>query len=203
MPIGIGEDHEELRRTVRRWVETRCPPEVPRALLDAGTESLPAFWDELAGQGWLGIHVPEEYGGQGFGLMELAVVVEELARAAAPGPVLTTMLAAAVLAGSSDPADAKELLPRIVDGSMPAVVSLPGSGSSVGRHRSRRIGDPEWDRPPRPGRRRRGPPASRAGPRRRCARGRRSGAPSSSTPPGSAWSRWPAWIRPGGWRPST
>ncbi len=128
MPIGIGEDHEELRRTVRRWVETRCPPEVPRALLDAPSESLPVFWDELAGQGWLGIHVAEEYGGQGFGLVELAVVVEELARAAAPGPVLTTMLAAAVLAGSSDPADAKELLPRIVDGSMPAVVSLPGSG---------------------------------------------------------------------------
>jgi alkylation response protein AidB-like acyl-CoA dehydrogenase len=129
MPIGIGEDHEELRRTVRRWVETRCPPEVPRALLDAATEGLPPFWDELAAQGWLGIHVGEEYGGQGFGLVELAVVVEELARAAAPGPVLTTMLAAAVLAGSSDPADAKELLPLVVDGSLPAVVALPDSGT--------------------------------------------------------------------------
>ena len=47
MPIGIGEDHEELRRTVRRWVEAKCPPEVPRALLDAETESLPPFWDCL------------------------------------------------------------------------------------------------------------------------------------------------------------
>src|SRR5580700_8316601 len=120
MPIGIGEDHEELRRTVRRWLEARCPPEVPRALLDAESETLPPFWDELAAQGWLGIHVPEEYGGQGFGLTELAVVVEELARAAAPGPVLPTMLAAALLAGSSDPGDAKELLPLIVDGSLPA-----------------------------------------------------------------------------------
>jgi 3-oxochol-4-en-24-oyl-CoA dehydrogenase len=128
MPIGIGEDHEELRRTARRWIDTRCPPEVPRALLDAASETLPPFWDELAAQGWLGIHVPEEYGGQGFGLSELAVVVEELARAAVPGPVLPTMLAAAVLAGSSDPGEAKELLPRIVDGSRPAVVSLPGSG---------------------------------------------------------------------------
>ena len=129
MPIGIGEDHEELRRTVRRWADTRCPPEVPRALLDAGSETLPPFWDALAGQGWLGIHVAEEYGGQGFGLMELAVVVEELARAAAPGAVLGTMLVAAVLAGSSDPADPKQLLPQVTDGSMPAVVALPGSGS--------------------------------------------------------------------------
>ena len=131
MPIGIGEDHEELRRTVRRWVEAKCPPEVPRALLDAETESLPPFWDELAGQGWLGIHVAEEYGGQGFGLMELAVVVEELARAAAPGPVVSTMLAAAVLSGSADPADGKELLPSLVDGSLPAAVALPGSGSLI------------------------------------------------------------------------
>ncbi|HVC69696.1 MAG TPA: acyl-CoA dehydrogenase [Acidimicrobiales bacterium] len=129
MPIGIGEDHEELRRTVRRWVEAKCPAEVPRALLDAETETLPPFWDELAGQGWLGIHVAEEYGGQGFGLMELAVVVEELARAAAPGPVVPTMLAAAVVSGSSDPADGKELLPSLVDGSRPAAVALPGSGS--------------------------------------------------------------------------
>ncbi|HXQ75707.1 MAG TPA: acyl-CoA dehydrogenase [Acidimicrobiales bacterium] len=129
MPIGIGEDHEELRRTARRWIESRCPPGVPRALLDAETEGLPPFWDELADQGWLGIHVAEEYGGQGFGLMELAVVVEELARATAPGPVVSTMLATAVLSGSSDPADAKELLPALVSGSLPAVVALPGSGT--------------------------------------------------------------------------
>ena len=84
MSIGIGEDHEELRRTVRRWMESRCSPEVPRALLDAEAETPPGFGDALAAQGWLGIHVAEEYGGQGFGLMELAVVVEELARAPLP-----------------------------------------------------------------------------------------------------------------------
>ena len=86
MPIGIGEDHEELRRTVRRWTESRCGPEVPRALLDADKETLPAFWESLAEQGWLGLHVDEAHGGQGFGFSELAVVVEELARAAGPGP---------------------------------------------------------------------------------------------------------------------
>jgi alkylation response protein AidB-like acyl-CoA dehydrogenase len=129
MPIGIGEDHEELRRTVRRWLEARCPPEAARALLDAETETMPPFWAELAAQGWLGIHVAEEYGGQGFGLVELAVVIEELARAAVPGPVMSTMLAAAVVAGASEPVAAKELLPGLVDGSRPAAVALPGSGT--------------------------------------------------------------------------
>jgi alkylation response protein AidB-like acyl-CoA dehydrogenase len=132
MPIAIGEDHEELRRTVRRWLEARCPSEVPRALLDAEVETMPPFWDDLAAQGWLGIHVAEEHGGQGFGLLELAVVVEELARACAPGPAVPTMLAAALLAASADAA-AKELLPTLVDGTLPATVALAGSGLPTGR----------------------------------------------------------------------
>jgi len=128
MPIGIGEDHEELRRTVRRWLEARCPPSVPRALLDADAETMPPFWDALAQQGWLGIHVGEELGGQGAGLLELAVVVEELGRCVAPGPIVPTMLAAAVLAAGADAAQRKDLLAPLVDGGTPGAVALPGSG---------------------------------------------------------------------------
>ena len=54
MPIGIGEDHEELRKTVRRWLETRCPPSVPRALLDAETEPMPEFWERARRPGVAG-----------------------------------------------------------------------------------------------------------------------------------------------------
>ena len=133
MPIGIGEDHEELRRTVRRWLETRCPPEVPRSLLDAEVETMPPFWDEFARQGWLGIHVAEEFGGQGFGMLELAVVVEETARAMMPGPALPTMLAAAIVSAGADDAQRKVLLAPMVDGSAATAVALAGSGSLTGR----------------------------------------------------------------------
>jgi alkylation response protein AidB-like acyl-CoA dehydrogenase len=129
MPIGIGEDHEELRRTVRRWLETRCPPAVPRALLDADLETMPSFWDELASQGWLGIHLAEEHGGQGFGMLELAVVVEEMARAMMPGPAVPTMLAAAVVAAGADDPQRKALLPAMADGTAPTAVALPGAGT--------------------------------------------------------------------------
>jgi len=129
MPIGIGEDHEELRRTVRRWLDTRCPPSVPRALLDAEHETMPPFWDELAAQGWLGIHVAEEYGGQGFGMLELAVVVEEFARAVVPGPVVPTIVAAALVAAGGDDTQRKALLAPLVDGRSPAAVALPGAGT--------------------------------------------------------------------------
>ncbi len=132
MPIGIGEDHEELRRTVRRWLEARCPPEAARALLDAETETMPPFWAELAAQGWLGIHVAEEYGGQGFGMLELAVVVEEMARAIMPGPALPTMLAAAIVSAGADDAQRKALLPAMVDGTLPTAVVLPGAGTLAG-----------------------------------------------------------------------
>jgi len=125
VPIGIGEDHEELRRTVRRWAEAHCDRQIPRALLDADVESLPALWDEVAGQGWVGIHVPEAFGGQGGGMLELAVVAEELARVVAPGPFFGTVLAAAVAASASEVP--KDLLAELAGG-VPGCVALPGSG---------------------------------------------------------------------------
>ena len=90
---------------------------------------MPALWDELAAQGWLGIHVAEEHGGQGFGMLELAVVVEEMARAVMPGPALPTMLAAAVVAAGADDPQRKVLLGPMVDGTTPTAVALPGSGA--------------------------------------------------------------------------
>ncbi|HYA68002.1 MAG TPA: acyl-CoA dehydrogenase, partial [Acidimicrobiales bacterium] len=132
MPIGIGEGHEELRRTVRRWAESRCGPEVPRALLDADKETLPAFWPSLAEQGWLALHVDEAGGGQGYGFSELAVVVEELARALAPGPILETLVVSALVATAPGSDFRRRLLTSLIDGSMPAAVALPGSGTLEG-----------------------------------------------------------------------
>ena len=96
-----------------------------RSSLDADDDRLPPFWDELGTQGSLGIHVPEEYGGQGAGIVELAVVAEELGRAAAPGPWSTTAVVAAVVAGSTGPMQAKEVLPGLADGTMPASLAVP------------------------------------------------------------------------------
>jgi 3-oxochol-4-en-24-oyl-CoA dehydrogenase len=131
MSIGIEEEHRELQRSLQRWVEARGGRALPRALLDAPMETIPPFWGELAGQGWLAVHVAEELGGQGFGLLELTVVAEELAFACLPGPWAGTMLAAAALRGLDDPA-AKELLPGLSDGSQPAAVALAGAGALQG-----------------------------------------------------------------------
>ena len=87
MPIGVSEEHLALHDAVRGWLERHCAPDVPRALLDADTEALPPFWSDLGTQGWLGLHIDEAHGGSGYGIPELAVVLEELGRAVAPGPI--------------------------------------------------------------------------------------------------------------------
>ena len=126
MTLGVTEDHRALHDTARRWVEARGLLQAARATLDEPADALPPFWDELAGLGWLGLHVAEEHGGSGFGLAELAVVLEELGRAVAPGPILPTVLASAVIERMADDDEALALLPGLADGSTPGAVGGRG-----------------------------------------------------------------------------
>ena len=101
MAIGIQDEHEDLRAAVRGWAEAHGVGAAVRLALDAEADALPPYWDDLAGQGLVAVHLPEELGGQGAGTLELAVVAEELGRAAAVGPWDTT----AVVAGNPASSD--------------------------------------------------------------------------------------------------
>ncbi|WP_329252171.1 acyl-CoA dehydrogenase [Actinoallomurus sp. NBC_01490] len=125
MGIGLTEEHEALADAVRGWAERYSPVGVVRATLDADEETRPGFWAGLAEQGLLGLHVPEEFGGQGAGLLELAVAVETLGRAMVPGPFLPTVLAGAALLRADESAKARaELLPGLADGSVIGALTL-------------------------------------------------------------------------------
>ena len=91
------------------------------------TEELPKFWDELAELGWLGLHLPEDVGGSGYGLPELVVVLQELGRAVAPGPFLPTVMASTVIAMAGSDAQRAALLPGLADGSRIAALGLGGA----------------------------------------------------------------------------
>jgi alkylation response protein AidB-like acyl-CoA dehydrogenase len=136
MAIAITDDHRELAGVARSFLDGRLA--AARALLPAASgevpaETLPADWSKLAGLGWLGLHVPEEYGGEGAGLPELAVVLEELGRVVAPGPFLPTVLASAIVAEAGSDEQRRDLLPGLVDGSVTAGVGVRGrvDGGSV------------------------------------------------------------------------
>jgi alkylation response protein AidB-like acyl-CoA dehydrogenase len=118
MAIGLTEEHEALHAAVRGWAERHVTPGVVRAALAAQAETgRPPFWQALAGQGVLGLHIPEEHGGQGAGLAELVVALEELGARAAPGPILPTVLASSAIAASKAIKARDELLPGLADGS--------------------------------------------------------------------------------------
>ncbi|MGW0737305.1 acyl-CoA dehydrogenase [Streptomyces sp. NPDC002851] len=101
MGIGVTQEQQQLADAVRGWIGRAVPPEEVRKLLDAPPGGIvggrPAYWDGLAGQGLLGLHLPEGYGGGGGGLVDLAVVLEEAGRAALPGPLLASSHASVVL----------------------------------------------------------------------------------------------------------
>src|SRR5690348_3260150 len=131
MGIGISPEHEELRAAVRDVLDDRCPRAVPRAALDRADDELPELWRELAALGWTGIAVPEEQGGGGQGLAELAIVVEELGRVCAPGPFVPTMLSAAVIARYGRATQRKDLLPGYADGSVVAGISVDAAPATL------------------------------------------------------------------------
>ncbi|MGH9078771.1 MAG: acyl-CoA dehydrogenase [Acidimicrobiales bacterium] len=124
MSLAISEEHEALAAATRRWLDAHCPPAVPRALLDADGEELQPVWKDLAAQGWLGIHLPERWGGQGYGLFELAVMLEQTGRSLLPGPLLTTVAVSALVAEAGTEAQAGELLPGLADGSTTAALAV-------------------------------------------------------------------------------
>ena len=94
-------------------------------------EEIQPVWQEFASQGWLGIHVPERWGGQGFGLLELAVVLEEAGWSLFPGPLLPTVLSSAVIAEAGTGAQSGALLPGLIDGSVTAAIYLGSSHLDV------------------------------------------------------------------------
>jgi 3-oxochol-4-en-24-oyl-CoA dehydrogenase len=98
MTIAVTEEHQQLGESVRRWAQRHCPAEVARKAIEAEDELSVTPWRALAEQGLLGLHVPEDLGGAGYGDVELAVVAEELGRALVPGPVLPTLHASRLLA---------------------------------------------------------------------------------------------------------
>jgi alkylation response protein AidB-like acyl-CoA dehydrogenase len=128
MALGLTPEHLEPATALRRWAERHCPTEVVRAAAD-GTDAGAAQYRAglaagLADQGLFGLHLAQADGGQGFGLPELAVALEELGRVLLPGAFLPTVLASAVLAESARSGRTGLLLAKLADGSLTAAVCL-------------------------------------------------------------------------------
>ena len=126
MSIAITDEHRSLAQTVSDFLRNNGARAANRALLTADTEELPAYWNQVGEVGWLGLHLPEEHGGSGFGLPELVVVAEEFGRAVAPGPFVPTVIASAALAATGSEGQQSKWLPGLADGSIVGSIALSG-----------------------------------------------------------------------------
>ena len=85
MDFELTDDQLELQRTVRDVLAQECPPDLVRAVTEGGAAD--ELWDTLVSLDWPGLALATEHGGTGYSWVELAIVLEELGRAVAPGPL--------------------------------------------------------------------------------------------------------------------
>jgi alkylation response protein AidB-like acyl-CoA dehydrogenase len=115
MDFGLSTDQREIQRTARELLEVRARPERVRESAESGRLDDP-LWGELCELGWPGIAIAEEYGGQGLGLVELAILCEELGRVLAPVPLLPGVLAAALIEQAGSQEQRARWLPGLASG---------------------------------------------------------------------------------------
>lgn len=90
MDFALSEEQEMLRKTARDFLSMECPKSLLREIEASDLGYSPELWRKMAELGWMGLIVPEEYGGMGLNLLYLAVLFEEFGRAATPGPMFAT-----------------------------------------------------------------------------------------------------------------
>jgi len=133
MNFEFSDDQKQLRDQARRFLAEKCPPKAVRAVLEGSAGYDKALWSGLAEMGFLGVAIPEEFGGTGAGHLELCVIAEEMGRALAPVPFSSTVYLAAealMLAGSD--AQKQTWLPKIASGEAIGTLALfegPGNPS--------------------------------------------------------------------------
>jgi alkylation response protein AidB-like acyl-CoA dehydrogenase len=124
MDLGLTEEQEILKNTARDFLEKEVPESYVRQMEEDETGYSPEVWRKMAEQGWQGIIIPEEYGGVGFGFLDLIVLLEEFGRALVPGPFIPTMIAATAIIDGGSEAQKQEYLPKIASGDVIGTIAF-------------------------------------------------------------------------------
>ncbi|MDT5226156.1 MAG: hypothetical protein QOG19_3563, partial [Mycobacterium sp.] len=125
MPLAITEDHRALADVAKAMVAGRSGTAGARRILlgpkmDGRWWSDDGLWKEIVSTGWLGLHVDAQFGGEGYGLSELTIVLEQLGRAAIGGPFLPTVAVSSVIAEVGTDEQRKRWLPGMTSGDIVA-----------------------------------------------------------------------------------
>ncbi|MBI4518427.1 MAG: acyl-CoA/acyl-ACP dehydrogenase [Deltaproteobacteria bacterium] len=118
MNFELDEQQQMLQTTARNFLAAECDKSVVRQIEASDTGHSPQLWRQMAALGWTGIIVPEQYGGVGLGLLDLAVLFEEIGRAAYDSPLFGTVMATLALVAGGTKAQQQSLLPQVATGEL-------------------------------------------------------------------------------------
>lgn len=125
MNFDFSDDQKQLRDQARKFLAEKCSPKAVRVVLDGKVPYDKELWQGLAEMGFLGVAIPEEFGGAGAGHLELCVIAEEMGRANAPVPFSSTVyLAAEALLIAGSDTQKKKWLPAIASGEAIGTLAL-------------------------------------------------------------------------------
>jgi alkylation response protein AidB-like acyl-CoA dehydrogenase len=125
MDFGLSEEQELLQQSARDFLLQECPTTFVREMARSADGFSRVLHEKMAGLGWTGLIVPENLGGLGLTMLDLAVLAEEMGRAVVPGPFFSSsVLAALALVHAPAAAAKKEWLPRIASGEAIGTLAL-------------------------------------------------------------------------------
>jgi alkylation response protein AidB-like acyl-CoA dehydrogenase len=133
MAIMMSEDQQELARVLRRFFAQHAPVSTPSSNAWPSPDGLPTLWQRMSKElGLPGLHLPEDIGGAGAGLYEVAVVLQEAGRGLVLSPYKASVLASLLLHHHSSDALRSEWLPHLAGGDRLVVVASVETGSQTG-----------------------------------------------------------------------
>jgi alkylation response protein AidB-like acyl-CoA dehydrogenase len=119
MDFGFSEEQEMLRSSARDFLTKEAPMTYVRRMMEDDRGFADGQWKQMAELGWLGLILPEAYGGSGLTFVDMVVVLEEMGRAVLPGPFFSTVILGGVgLTEAGSDAQKQEFLPRLVAGDL-------------------------------------------------------------------------------------
>ena len=124
MDFGFSEEQEMLRQSARDFLAKESPMTYVRRMMEDERGFTDEQWRKMAELGWMGLILPEEYGGSGLDFVDMVVVLEEMGRVVLPGPFFSTVVVAGVaIAEGGSTAQKKELLPKLAAGGLRATLA--------------------------------------------------------------------------------
>jgi alkylation response protein AidB-like acyl-CoA dehydrogenase len=130
MYFDLNDEQQAIKSTARDFLAARYKSERIRELAESEHGFEQSDWREMADLGWAGLALPEEWGGQGLGIVELAVLFEELGYALAPTPLLSNTVAGLALAANGTDEQKERWLRPLAEGQVRGTVALVDAGGS-------------------------------------------------------------------------